>query len=331
MSKSSEKKAAIKQNTKVLKAKRYHRRQWLTVGRIFHYGLNNFTRNAWLTIAATAVMAVTLVSIFITVAAQDVLQRTVKGVVDRTEMTIYLEPNTERSDVADVITRIKALPSVNSVTFTSTDQARSNFTDENKTDDNTIQALIVADNVFPASIAVGVKDLNDTADLDHLVKTDSTLAAHINTQFPPTNLDKSKSVIGKLGRWVSTAQRVGWVASVIFVALSVLVIFNTIRMAIFSRKEEIQMMKLIGASRHFIRGPFIVESVVYGFVGAIVATGASYALLMLAKDKIGEIDVGTTLRLVTDNIVLVILMMVVVGAIIGVISSILATRRYLKI
>ena len=104
-------------------------------------------------------------------------------------------------------------------------------------------------------------------------------------------------------------------------------------MAIFNRKEEIQMMKLIGADRSFIRGPFVVEAMVYGFVAALVATGLGVLALYASRDKLAsyEIAVQPTIDLVTVYIGVILLVMIVVGSLIGVISSLLATRRYLKL
>jgi cell division transport system permease protein len=132
---------------------------------------------------------------------------------------------------------------------------------------------------------------------------------------------------------VSFAERAGLIASVIFIAISSLIVFNTIRMAIFNRRDEIQMMKLIGADRSFIRGPFIVEAVVYGMIAAVVATGLGVALLYASKSTLlnYQIAVNGTLNLITVYSAFVLLGMIALGSVIGIISSLLATRRYLKI
>lgn len=128
------------------------------------------------------------------------------------------------------------------------------------------------------------------------------------------------------------ADRVGIIATVIFVVISSLIVFNTIRMAIFNRRDEIEMMKLIGADRAFIRGPFIVEAVVYGFIAAVLATILGVAGLYWLKDRlIAGVQVQPTLDFVVDYIGFVALGMILLGATIGILSSLLATRRYLKI
>lgn len=104
-------------------------------------------------------------------------------------------------------------------------------------------------------------------------------------------------------------------------------------MAIFNRKDEIQMMKLIGADRSFIRGPFVVEAVVYGFIAAVLATGIGVGALYALQGPLLEakVAIGGVLEYVTVYIGFVVLGMILLGALIGVISSLLATRRYLKI
>ncbi|MBI3889008.1 FtsX-like permease family protein, partial [Candidatus Saccharibacteria bacterium] len=138
--------------------------------------------------------------------------------------------------------------------------------------------------------------------------------------------------IESIGNGVGFAERAGVIASVIFIIISSLIVFNTIRMAIFNRKEEIQMMKLIGADRSFIRGPFVVEAVVYGFIAALLATGLGVGGLYLLKDRIiSGVAIQPTIEAVTLYLPFVLLAMIVAGASIGVISALLATRKYLRV
>lgn len=104
-------------------------------------------------------------------------------------------------------------------------------------------------------------------------------------------------------------------------------------MAIFNRKEEIQMMKLIGADRSFIRGPFLVEAVLYGIIAAFVATAVGMWILYAISKTLNsyQITVQPTINLLFGSLSLVIIVMMVIGAIIGVVSSLLATQRYLKV
>lgn len=318
---------------KVDSQQKRHRRQWITFMRMCRYGINNFTRNAWLTLAATAVMTITLLVVFVSVIARNVLVDTVDQLRDKVSMSIYLHTDTTQADVDKVVAEVTKLSSVESVSTRSPDEARQSFIDENKTDASTLDAVKEATNKFPWTLNIKVVDINNTTQLVNLVQQNATVKAHLDPDRAPSFAGSRRTAIQSIGRVADFAQRAGIVASIIFVGISMLIIFNTIRMAIFNRREEIQMMKLIGAEHSFIRGPFLVEAIVYGFFAALLATGMGFALLIFAAPGLQtyDITIGPTRELMTYYAGFVLLAMIGVGAIIGVISSLLATRRYLKI
>lgn len=322
-----------KLDAKTFSQQKRKRRQWLTFVRMCRYGVNNFSRNAWLTIAATAVMTITLLVVFTTLVARNVLLDTVGEIRDKVDISIYVKNDTSDKDVKTIQTGLEKLSSVKAVNYTSPSEARKNFAQDNKASTGTLDALNEATNQFPGTFRIKPADINDTTQLRHFVDTDSTYKDNKDPNRAPSFEGNRKSAIENIGRWVGFAEKAGLIASVVFIAISSLIIFNTIRMAIFNRKDEIQMMKLIGADRNFIRGPFIVEAVVYGFIAAVIATGLGVALLFASSTtllKYGVVIQGT-LDMVTSYIGIVLLSMIILGSVIGTISSLLATRRYLKI
>ena len=328
-------KKAAKQVTSANKAlqQKNARRRWLTFVRMLRYGVNNITRNAWLTIAASAVMTITLLVIFSAVAARTVLVDTATEIKDRVNMSIYLRPDVTDEQAATIKEKLEGLASVKAVEYISPAVAKEQFAEENKSDADTLSALNEATNEFPGTLRVKVVDINDPSELRTFVKDDETTQRYLNEDRPPSFESERSSAISSIGRWVVFAERFGIAAAVLFIAISSLIIFNTIRMAIFNRKDEIEMMKLIGADRSFIRGPFIVEAVFYGFIAAIVATAVGVLALYYSKDSLQSygIKVETVVSFVTDYAAITLLGMIIVGAIIGILSSLLATRRYLKI
>jgi cell division transport system permease protein len=312
---------------------RRHRRQWLTFLRMCRYGVNNFTRNAWLTVAATAVMTITLLIVFLTVVSQNVLADTTETVGKRIERSIYLKTGTTEKQAAPILGDIRGLSNVESVNFISTEKGRADFAIKNKSSAGTLSALNEAANKIPATIRIVLKDVNDTSQLIDYVNKSASLKPLIDEDRKPTFMSDRKSATDTIASWTRIAQQAGIAMSIIFVSISTLIIFNTIRMAIFNRKEEIQMMKLIGADRSFIRGPFVVEAVVYGFIAAVIATALGIGLLASSATKLQGwgVESANTIHMLTNYIGLVLLAMVLLGAVIGTISSLLATRRYLKI
>lgn len=322
-----------KLDAKTISQQKRHRRQWITFLRMCRYGVNNFTRNAWLTIAATAVMTITLFVIFVSVISQNVMSNTLETVRDRVTMAIYLKTETTSEDVQKVVAEVEKLGSVVEITTQSPEQAREDFIEKNKTDAGTLDAVKEATNKLPWTLNIRIVDINDTTELAALVKDNEVVKAHVDPDREPSFAGSRRDAIETIANTAAFAQNVGIIVSVVFVAISTLIIFNTIRMAIFNRREEIQMMKLIGAERSFIRGPFIVEAVVYGFFAALLASGIGFALFIFAAPSLRAVDitVDPTTQLLTIYAGFVLLAMIIIGALIGIISSLLATRRYLKL
>jgi cell division transport system permease protein len=323
-----------KHDAKTFAQQKRKRRQWITFLRMCRYGVNNFSRNAWLTIAATAVMTITLLVVFVTLAARNVLVDTVGEIRDKVDMSIYIKNDSSESDVKKIQEGLEALTSsVRRVTYISPQEARANFARENKGESSALSALNEATNEFPGTFRISPVDINKTDELRDFVETNPTLKVQIDPNREPSFAGERRSAIENIGRWVGFAEKSGIIASAVFIAISSLIVFNTIRMAIFNRKDEIQMMKLIGADRSFIRGPFVVEAVVYGCIAAILATAAGMGILLATSDKLLSygVVVQGTIDFVTIYLGIVLLAMVGLGAIIGVVSALLATRRYLKI
>lgn len=320
-------------NAKAFAQQKRFRRQWLTFLRMCRYGVSNFSRNAWLTVAATAVMTITLLIIFVTVAAQNVLSHTVQQIGESVDMSIYLKGDTPDVEANKIAGRLRALPNVSKVVYNNADQNRRDFIEQNKGDTATMDAIGNATNQFFSTLRISLKDINDTSELDAFIKQDSGVKKYIDPEHKPSFAGTRRDAIKSIAGATNFAQKLGVFASIIFVAISSLIVFNTIRMAIFNRREEIDMMKLIGAEKGFIRGPFVVEAIVYGFIAGLIASALGLLTLKLAEPKLSEYGVAVrpTIDFLTTYSPFLVLAMILLGAFVGAVSSLLATRRYLKI
>ena len=228
---------------------------------------------------------------------------------------------------------MRRLSNVESVRFISTEEAKEQFAKANKDDEAKLNALKEATNSLPATIRITLHDNNDTSQLIDFVNTNSALKPLISATQTPTFMSQRRNGTTRIAEWTHMSQKAGVAASVLFIAISFLIIFNTIRMAIFNRRDEIEMMKLIGADRGFIRGPFLVEAVVYGVIAAVTATTLGIITLFLSGNSLKKWGVALqpTIDMAASYWWLIALVMMALGACIGVISSLVATRRYLKI
>lgn len=325
--------AKKKQNSKVFTNQKHKRRKLLTFLRAIKYGTDSFIRNSWLSVAATAVMTITLLIILFSFVTQNILTDTVSELSNKVDMSIYLKTETNNKVGSDLINEVEKLSSVRSATYCSAACARDEVAKENGNDPDVLAAINEATNKNPATLRVVVEKIDDTLELKKFVDENDLIGKYLNKDYPPSFSGERSENIKSIGRAVSFIQKVGIAAASIFIIISSLIIFNTIRMAIFNRKEEIQMMKLIGADQSFIRRPFLIEAVIYGIIAAFIATGIGLWMLYSSADILisYQISVQPTIDLATDYLAFLLLAMIGIGSVIGIISSLFATRRYLKL
>lgn len=322
-----------KQNSKVVMEQKRRRREILTFWRILKYGANSFLRNAWLSVAATAVMTITLVIFFGSFMASRTLNETIGNIQKKVDISIYLKQDVSEKDAEAIRSSVEKLESVTSAEYTTPEKVKEKFATDNYQDEKLREALSEAEDGFFGVINVKMVDIGDTEELKNFIETDKLSKNSLNPDHKPTFSSNRKEIIDNISNIINFAEKVGIFAAVIFVAISGLIIFNTIRMAIFNRREEIYMMKLIGANKGFISGPFLIESIICGILASIFATGIGYFASSVAIPKLAayEILVPEAFSSIGFFLALIWPALMIIGAIIGVLSSFFATRKYLKI
>lgn len=322
-----------KSKTKAPRRVKQRRRRMLTFMRMCRYGVNSFSRNIWLTVAATAVMSITLLIIFATLVARNILTEVVSDISSKVEVSVYLRADAPEAEIMKLKGEIERLESVKSVRYISSAEAREDQASQNKQNLETLNAIREASNKMSATLRVSLVDINDTEPLNKFISGSKLYDKLRNPDKVVSLRGERRVAIERIGGWVRFAEISGGIATVVFVIISSLVVFNTIRMAIFNRRDEIQMMKLIGADRGFIRGPFIVEAIMYGFIAAIIATGVGYGLVFMSREPLAryEVPIGGVTDQLVGYIGFILLGMIITGATIGVLSSYVATRKYLKL
>jgi cell division transport system permease protein len=309
------------------------RRKWITLMRIVRYGVSNFSRNAWLTTAATVVMILTLTIVLATFTSQLVFNDTINQLREKIDISVYLKDDISKENQQKLEDAIKSVKIVTNIEYVSKDEARQKFINDSKGNLAQLQALGALDgkNPLPASLRVHVNDTNKLNLINDVINKDE----YKKLQSKPASISGSrKEAIENIAKGAQFTSIGGLVISVVFVVISIMIIFNTIRMAIFNRRDEIEIMKLIGAEKSFIRGPFIVEASLYGVIAAIISTVLVYGILVaLARPDIASYGIRAvpTLHFFNSWPVIIVLAQIVLGIVIGMISSFMAMRRYLKV
>ena len=305
-------------------------------GRIIKYGTKGFARNIWLSTAATVVMAITLIILFVTVVASVILTSTAESMRDKIDITIYLKPNTSAETLAGLTEIISSDKNIKSVVVSTSEEEYEKFVAENADSkeildvlDDEMKALMISK--MQATMRVKVYDVDNLDSVKNLVGTNEMFVEYLDDEMAPT-YDVNQVEIATITSWARIARTGGMILAIVFLVISVLIIFSTIRMAIFSRREEIYMMKLVGADKRFIRGPFLIEAEICGIIAGIIAATVSYFGFMALSKNLTEygIDVSAITNVLTSNqLILMFLVFIAAGIIIGRVSARLAISKYL--
>ena len=308
-----------------------------TSARIVKYGTKGFSRNIWLSTAATVVMSITLIILFVTVVASVILTNTADMMKDKIDITIYFKPNTSSEILSKLTERIKEDPNIKSVDTATSEDEYKKFLEENQTSDEILNILddemekMMIDKM-QATMRIKVHDVDNLDSIKEIVEDDVLFSQYTDKEKIPT-YDVNRAEIATITSWARIARTGGIILAVVFLVISVLIIFSTIRMAIFSRREEIYMMKLVGAEKSFIRGPFLVEAEICGIIAGIVSATISYFGFRFMAPRLENygIDVSKIDGVLESNqLIIVFVVFIVIGILIGRISARLAVSRYLN-
>ena len=303
--------------------------------RVVKYGTKGFSRNIWLSMAATVVMAITLIILFVTVVASVILTNTAQLMKDKIDITIYFKPGLTEETLNSLTEIMESNDNVKSIEVSSSEQEYEKLLEENKDKYNLVNLFDGDQDVLMdelnSTMRIKVYDIDNLDSLKAVVEKQEGFAEYVDDKRPPT-YDVNRAEINTITSWASIARTSGIVLAIVFLVISILIIFSTIRMAIFSRREEIYMMKLVGADKSFIRGPFLIEAELCGIIAGVVAGLVSYfGFIKLAPKLAGYgIDVSSISSIMqSQQVVLVFLTFIAVGVLIGRISARLAVSKYL--
>jgi len=307
--------------------------RWLiTLRRIIRTGCINFVRNAWLSVAAMAIMLITLTIVLFSVIANATFTNTVQQITDRIDVSVYLKDSVDKKQTDKLISQIKKLVNVKSVNYVSKDQALVSYKRQNANNLDLLLAISQTDNPLPATVQIKPKDPNKINDIKvFLEKPDIKALQSDETSYSGDR----KAAVDKITQATSFMRRAGVVSVLVFAFISMLIIFNTIQMAIFNRRDELTIMRLLGASTWYIRGPFVVETVLYGIFSAVISVVLLNSLFAISAStlqasSLGLLDINYANQYFGNHFWLFLTLQLAVGIFIGAASSIIATRRYLK-
>jgi len=279
-------------------------------------------------------MTITLFTIGSLIFLNAMLESSLAMLKDKVDVNAYFVIDAPEDSILAVQKVLETLPEVEKVTYTSRDEALARFKERHKDDAIELQALDeLGDNPLLASLSIKAKDpSNYESIVAFLDKDESTLAAGGKSIIAKKNYNQNKDAIEKLRQVITGIEKFGFVISMVLVVSSVIIVFNTIRMAIYISREEISVMRLVGASDAYIRGPFVFEGIMYGLIAALVTLIAYYPLAIwlgpATQQFFGNINLFTYY---TEHFGKIFITILASGIFLGALSSFLAVKKYLRI
>ncbi|OGZ39603.1 MAG: hypothetical protein A3B04_01605 [Candidatus Portnoybacteria bacterium RIFCSPLOWO2_02_FULL_39_11] len=298
-----------------------------TLFRIIKSGWQSFTRNYWLSAATVAVMILALFVIAALTLFNVMTQAIVANLEGRVDVSVYFNKDTEEAKVLAVRQELIGLPEVKSVDYVSQDQALKAFQERHKDNQVLLQSLQELDqNPLEASLNIKANNTSQYEAISNYLSQD-----RFKGLIDKINYKQNQDIIKRLTRLTGNIQVGFFIISLFLGLLAVLVSFNTVRLTMYTWREEISVMRFVGADNWFIRGPFLVEGALYGITAAVTTIILIWPILYFVSPKITnflpEVDL---MYFYQTNFWQFIFLLFGIGIVLGGVSSLIAIRRYLR-
>lgn len=306
---------------------------WMIIKRMLMSGGKSFVRGGAVSAATVVIMTVTLAIIGSLIFVSALLTFTLDTIKEKVDVSVYFVTTASEPDILAVKDQLESLPQVASVTYTSAADALTAFRARHANDQLTLQALDeLGSNPLDASLDVRAKNPSDYDSIVSFLEASPVLSSGGTSIVDRINYAQNKEVIDRLTLAIQATREIGIAVVVLFAIASVLIAFATIRLAIYVAKDEIAVMRLVGASNAYIQGPFVVTGVVTGVVAALVVLLLLWPVTWYVGDKtvawFGGFNVASYYL---GNFGLVFSIVMVSGIVLGAAASVLAIRRYLQV
>ena len=300
-----------------------------TPNRLIKSGFTNFFRNIWLSLAATSIMTITLFIISTILVLYTLTNLSIENIKDKVGITAYFNNQTSEREILNVKAELELMESVERVDYIPKTIAKELFLEMHKNEPlllETLNEFNESENPLPNTLAIRAAELTDYSGIAE------TLRSERYSPYFERIRDNSK-VIDRLYSITDTIKKLGVLLAAIFVIVTIMVMFNTIRLTIYNRRQEVEIMRLVGATNWYIRMPFIIEGIMYGIIATVITSAIMYGILRFMSERVENLlsleDIGGTL---TNTLLFQIIgVNFVLGVGLGIIASAIAMRRYLRI
>jgi len=299
--------------------------------RILIAGFINFRRNGLISWASVLVVTITLSVVVSIIFLQTILNFSLNQIKNKVDVTIYFTVDAPEVKIMSLKESLQKLPEVAEIDYTSADEALRLFRERHSDDYPTIQALDeINENPLGGYLNIKAKEVSQYESIANFLKSDNALVLGSSSIIDKVNYNQNKLVIDRLNSIIAGAQKLGFLITLFLIIISIIITLNTIRLAIFISKEEIGVMRLVGASKMRVRGPFIVEGAICGSIASVITVVLFWPITAWLGHNMTNFLGINMYNYYLSNFFQIFLIILLSGVFLGMISSFLAIRRYLN-
>lgn len=305
---------------------------WIKLKRVIKNGWTNFRRNSLVSYAAVLVTTITLLVATGVFLMQALLNNTILQVESKVDIAVYFTIDAQEEKILALKTTLEDLPEVASIEYHSSDEQVLEFRQRHADDFLTLQALDeLGDNPFGGSLLIKAKNPSQYETIAHVLEGDNQIARDNAQIIERINYSQNKLVIDRLNKMISNARDFGLTAVLVLSLISIIIVYTTIRLTIYMSREEIAIMRLVGASRAYVRAPFVVVGLLYGFFAFVISNAILLPILYFIGTRMSALLGFDVYNYYLSNFFYLGGIVLLIGLFLGSISSFLAVRRYLNV
>ncbi len=300
--------------------------------RIIRSAIASFWRSRGVSLSAILAVSVTLLVFGTLIFSNAALDSVLLQIKNKVDVNVFFTTSAPEEEVLALKDSLEKLPEVGSIEYISREEALEKFKKKHEGDQVILRTLEELEgNPLGAVLNIQAKETNQYESIAGFLDGENVLSGDRAVIIDKVNYYQNKVVIDRLTKIIKATEKIGFALTLILVVMSIVITFNTIRLVIYISREEIAIMRLVGASSKYVQGPFVVGGMIYGIISSFLTLILFFPLTFYLGDFSEKIFGINMFDYYMENFIDIVLTIIVSGIILGVVSSYLAVRKYLKI
>ena len=308
---------------------------WTNIKRISKSGFINFWRNGFISFASISIMTITLCILGVLIFSSALFKSSLQQLKNKVDINVYFVTSAQESDILALKKEVEGLPEVQSAEYLSRDEVLAQFKERHQDDNVTLQAINeLNENPLQATLNIKAKEAFQYESISQFLESkvgsvagSSSIIGKISYRDPRT-----RGAIDTFSKIIESGKLIGTIILAFFITISIVISFIMIQLVIYSSREEISVMRLVGASTQYIKGPFMVTGIMYGVLAGFITLLLLYAFAYYVGPSTWDFFRGINLSsYYVSNFTEIFFIIMGAGVALGALSSYLAVRRYLTL